>query len=183
VNEAKRPVPVSTSSAPTVQREAAKSPAIPESTSGEAFAGSWAADDGWNGNTEETWGDEDDAANAWGDMEDMDDSDMGAVPAVSTNHPASKKEPISRSIGSSGSSKPFGGDEEEPDFAGWLAAQSKAKTATKALPKGLSKPSVKSVGPNAQKKPVTKPATKPSATRKLDLKPKETEEDGWGDAW
>lgn len=176
-NEVKRPVPVSTSSAPILQRQAVKSQAIPEPTSGEAFADSWTANDGWNDNTEETWGDEDDAADAWGDMEDMDDNDNGTVPATSTNFSAPKKEPASRNIGSSGSSKPFGGDDEEPDFAGWLAAQSKAKSATKALPKGLSKPSAKSVTPNAQKKPVTKPA------KKLDLKPKETEEDKWGDAW
>ncbi|PSR83485.1 armadillo-type protein [Coniella lustricola] len=185
--EIKRPAPVTTSSAPTLQRQAVASSAILEtpsaSAASDAFGDSWGADDGWNGNTENTWGEEDDAANAWGDMDDMDDNEVDAAPAALSNISTPKKDVPSRNIGSSGSSKPFGGDDEEPDFAGWLAAQSKAKTATKALPKGLSKPGAKSVTPTAQKKPIAKPAARPAAAKKIDLKPKATEEDGWGDAW
>jgi SCY1-like protein 1 len=67
-------------------------------------------------------------------------------------------------------------DDGEPDFAGWLAAQSQKKP-TKALPKGLSKSS-------AAKKPAAKPAAKPIAAKKIDMKPKETDDDdGWGDGW
>ena len=67
-------------------------------------------------------------------------------------------------------------DDGEPDFAGWLAAQSQKKP-TKALPKGLSKSS-------AAKKPAAKSATKRIAAKKIDMKPKETDDDdGWGDGW
>jgi SCY1-like protein 1 len=80
------------------------------------------------------------------------------------------------------SATPFG--EDEPDFAGWLAAQAK-KGPSKPLPKGLSKtttskkPVTKTVA-----KPVAKPAAKPAAAKKIDLAPKEADDDdGWGDGW
>jgi len=78
-------------------------------------------------------------------------------------------------------------DGGEPDFAGWLAAQSKAKT-KKPLPKGLNstKPSTAKTLP-VRSAPVSRtassrPAAKP--VKVIDTRPKdEGEEDGWGDAW
>ncbi|RDA93678.1 hypothetical protein CP533_4909 [Ophiocordyceps camponoti-saundersi (nom. inval.)] len=107
----------------------------------------------------------DDGADTWADMGDMGDDD-GAVDASSATAVASPM------------AAPF--DDGEPDFAGWLAAQAQKKKklgAGKPLPKGLGKPA-------AAKKSTTKPAVKPVA-KKIDMKPKETEndDDGWGDGW
>ncbi|KAG8418097.1 Nuclear aminoacylation-dependent tRNA export pathway component [Metarhizium acridum] len=74
-------------------------------------------------------------------------------------------------------------DGEEPDFAGWLAAQAQKKKpgSAKPLPKGLSK-STTTKKPAA--KPTAKPAAKVPAAKKIDMKPKETDDDdGWGDGW
>lgn len=88
-------------------------------------------------------------------------------------------------------------DKGEPDFAGWLAAQSNAKKPTKnALPKGLSKPTAstsKAARPTIGARASTTGST---ATKKVVVQPKkevkkeapkakanEEEEEGWGDAW
>lgn len=107
--------------------------------------------------------DDDDVGDSWGDMND--DFDSFDTPEQS-----------SKQSTATASATPF--DDGEPDFAGWLAAQSQKKSGTaKPLPKGLSKSS-------AAKKPVAKPAAKPVAAKKLDMKPKETDDDdGWGDGW
>ena len=92
-------------------------------------------------------------------------------------------------------------DGGEPDFAGWLAAQEQSKS-KKPLPKGLAKPSAtpagrpvtagrtattSSVGTGAGVKKLATTAPKPKvvATKKIDTKPKDTDEadDGWGDGW
>jgi SCY1-like protein 1 len=86
-------------------------------------------------------------------------------------------------------------DGGEPDFAGWLAAQSKSK-AKDPLPKGLSKPvSIKTASTAGRQAAASRSATtkgvasikpKPAApAKKIDRKPKEEslEDDGWGDAW
>ncbi|KKY32601.1 putative scy1 protein kinase [Diaporthe ampelina] len=136
-----------------------------------------------------------DGGDAWGDMGDMDDDndnffDDGSIAAndsmaSSATRPAAKKEPT-RNISSSGSgsAQPFG-DDDEPDFAGWLAAQQKSKAGGKPLPKGLNKANAGNGKAAASKKPVSKPAAKPAPAKKIDLKPKQTEdeEDGWGDGW
>jgi SCY1-like protein 1 len=85
-------------------------------------------------------------------------------------------------------------DKGEPDFAGWLAAQSHAKKTTKnLLPKGLSKASA----PAAKTaRPIVggRSSTSGSSARKVVVPPKkevkketpksnEEEEEGWGDAW
>ncbi|KAL9476574.1 hypothetical protein ACSS6W_006415 [Trichoderma asperelloides] len=150
-----------TSSASALHRQAVASP--PPITSGSstpgvatAIAGQFLPDD-----------DDDDAGDAWGDLPD---DDTFGTPSVAAN----------TSTSASVSATPFG--EEEPDFAGWLAAQAK-KGPSKPLPKGLSKPStVKKPAAKAVAKPAAKPTTKPVA-KKIDLTPKETEEDddGWGD--
>ncbi|KAF1849600.1 ARM repeat-containing protein [Cucurbitaria berberidis CBS 394.84] len=85
-------------------------------------------------------------------------------------------------------------DKGEPDFAGWLAAQSGAKKTTKPpLPKGLSKLSPTSkpgrpiiggrastTGSTATRKVVVPPKKE---VKKEQPKAKEEEEEGWGDAW
>ena len=81
-------------------------------------------------------------------------------------------------------------DESEPDFAGWLAAQTAKKTTTskgRPLPKGMTKAtsstSTSTLGP---KKPSS--TSVPRVAKKVDLKPKEPVadgdgDDGWGDGW
>ncbi|KAI9787814.1 MAG: hypothetical protein M1816_007462 [Peltula sp. TS41687] len=137
----------------------------------------------------------DEAVDAWAAMEDFDDS------------PTAPKQPQE----STEVFVPYD-DSGEPDFAGWLAAQSQSKT-KKALPKGLSK---KPENQN-QKKPVaasraittgsiestvvpgrtSRPAATPSAakstsqstvTKTVDTRPKddgmaEEDHDAWGAEW
>ena len=88
-------------------------------------------------------------------------------------------------------------DKGEPDFAGWLAAQSQAKKpGAKALPKGLAKVGAAAKPVTAAKKPVVartagapnvKKVVVAPAPKKEVAKPaaksNEDEEDGWGDAW
>ncbi|KAF2793572.1 ARM repeat-containing protein [Melanomma pulvis-pyrius CBS 109.77] len=83
-------------------------------------------------------------------------------------------------------------DQGEPDFAGWLAAQSQTKKTTKSpLPKGLTKS-----GPTKSTRPIVggRASTTGSAgTKKVVVQPKkeapkpaakkEDEDEGWGDAW
>jgi SCY1-like protein 1 len=147
--ETKKPA---TSSASNLHRQAMKSPppAISRQSSTSAVAESfWPADEG------------DDGVDSWGDMGD--DDGFTAPAKQESKTPASA------------SATPF--DDNEPDFAGWLAAQSQKKSGTKALPKGLSKS-------GAAKKPLSRPAAKPVVAKKIDMKPKEAEDDdGWGDGW
>lgn len=190
-----RPPPVTTASASALHRQAMKSPtpaasSRPSTSSGNFggesfFTDAEPADNGWGDDAADNWGD--DAANAWGDMEDINDDadDTSAPPSTdSSAFVTNKKELATRNLNSSGSgsAKPFG-DDDEPDFAGWLASQQKSKTSTKPLPKGLSKTNGKSTTTAAAKKPAAKPATKAIPAKKIDLKPKETDGDGWGDAW
>ncbi|KAL1797256.1 hypothetical protein ACET3X_003862 [Alternaria dauci] len=84
-------------------------------------------------------------------------------------------------------------DKGEPDFAGWLAAQSNAKKTTKsALPKGLIKsatPAAKTARPAVGSKSSTTGATRKvivppkKEVKKEEPKANEDEEEGWGDAW
>jgi SCY1-like protein 1 len=87
-------------------------------------------------------------------------------------------------------------DKGEPDFAGWLAAQSNSKkVTTKPLPKGLMKSTVTVA---KKTRPVTGRASTTGSTRKVVVPPKqevkkevpkaaeeeeEEEAEGWGDAW
>lgn len=106
--------------------------------------------------------DDDEYGDPWGDMNDAFDDSANS---------SSKK-----TTASAASPAPF--DDGEPDFAGWLASQSQKKSALgRPLPKGLSKSS-------ATKKSVAKPAAKPVIAKKINMKPKETDDDdGWGDGW
>lgn len=108
----------------------------------------------------------DDGGDSWGDMGDMDENDD------SSNRPSTSNDKAT--LPTSASATPF--DDAEPDFASWLAERSGKKPGAKPLPKGLSK-STSSV---VTKKTVAK---KPAA-KKIDLKPKEDDDDGgWGDGW
>ncbi|RFU76481.1 kinase family [Trichoderma arundinaceum] len=155
--EAKKPV---TASASTLHRQTLTSPPLTSGPStpsvASAIAGQFLPDD------------DDDAGDAWGDLPD-DDTFETTSPAANASTAVS--------------TTPFG--EDEPDFAGWLAAQAQKKGPSKPLPKGLSKtntakkPVAKTVA-----KPAAKPAAKPIAAKKIDLTPKETDDDdGWGDGW
>lgn len=133
---------------------------------------------------------EDDSVfDAWGTMDDEGDSFFDAP---STRKPV-QAEPVATFD-----------DAGEPDFAGWLAAQSQAK-AKKPLPKGLSKPSQASRSSSqpiisgrssvpsknssvAGLKKTAAPTHKPDASKTskaIDTKPKNDEggDDDWGDAW
>ncbi|KAE8147912.1 armadillo-type protein [Aspergillus avenaceus] len=117
----------------------------------------------------------DEVYDAWGAMDDEDETKEGdpfspTVTASSTPGPAlaPKLAPV-----------PYD-DGGEPDFAGWLAAQSKAK---KTLPKGLNKassavPAARSSSGNSILKPKTS-----TGSKKIDTKPKDDDLDDWGDAW
>jgi SCY1-like protein 1 len=142
----------------------------------------------------------------WGDMNEDDDDGFGGSasanngstsPSSSTTLPKKKTAATvgSRTFsgGSGSASTPFD-DGSEPDFAGWLAAQAQKKSGIagsggKTLPKGLAKTSstksaTTSTATTAKKTlPISK---KPAPAKKLDLVPKETEDDegdGWGDGW
>jgi SCY1-like protein 1 len=112
-----------------------------------------------------------DDLDAWGDMEE--DSFFDAP----SEKPKSKSTPAA-------STMPFD-DNGEPDFAGWLAAQTQKKPGAKPLPKGLAKPATSAS--IAAKKPAVaaaKPVSKPVVAKKIDTTPKNTGDDeGWGDGW
>lgn len=133
-----------------------------------------------------------DDGDAWGDMDEDNffDAPSEAIPSTSK---------------STSAANPFG-DTEEPDFAGWLAAQSGKKPGAKALPKGLVKPAAgasngrpalagrtaslgaSGVGAKKAATVVVKPAAKPLVTKKISTAPKAMEDndddaDAWGDGW
>ncbi|KAL2133140.1 hypothetical protein VTI74DRAFT_2835 [Chaetomium olivicolor] len=179
----------STISASTLHRQAIKSPP-PSAPATSARKDSFFQDDLDNGDA---------AADAWGDMDDMDENDTAtninnhdndtffdAADDQPPRAPKTSSSPIPRktAISTTASATPFD-DGSEPDFAGWLAAQAQKKSGGKALPKGLSKTTTgggSASAAAAKKKPVV--ASKPKAApvkKKIDMRPKETEEDdGWG---
>ncbi|KAJ9602369.1 Nuclear aminoacylation-dependent tRNA export pathway component [Cladophialophora chaetospira] len=143
---------------------------------------------------EDPWEEEaQDTMDAWGTMDDEGDNffDAPSDTKVSTTRPAANFD-----------------DGGEPDFAGWLAAQSKAKS-QKPLPKGLTKTAItssslnvrptapaRSVSANAGTAPIANrtvlSTTKPGAAvlMKKDMKkevskPKEPDinDDEWGEGW
>ncbi|KAG9785235.1 ARM repeat-containing protein, partial [Aureobasidium melanogenum] len=139
---------------------------------------------------------DDGAMDAWGTMDDDGDNFFDA----------SSKQAAKSSIAAPAPAAAFD-DGGEPDFAGWLAAQSKAK-AHKPLPKGLNKPTGAagtlnarpsvparsvSAGPGTSnvKRPTvtaarsTTPVTAKKPVIKEVPKPKEPDmnDDDWGDAW
>lgn len=75
-------------------------------------------------------------------------------------------------------------DGGEPDFAGWLAAQAKAKS-KKPLPKGLGKSTSSTSKDLPTRSASATSSTKASKPAKvIDIRPKdEGDEDGWGEEW
>ncbi|KAK3899855.1 armadillo-type protein [Staphylotrichum tortipilum] len=193
---AKRPTlpPSTTSSASALHRQALKSP-VPSSTNLFAASSPGLTSSGSKNPFAPSDDDaaEDDAADAWGDMDDLPDEEAEASDGAGFFE--AKPTPASSSVVSSktvvGKTKvkaaavpatPFD-DGSEPDFAGWLAAQAEKKKGGGAgLPKGLSKSSAGGTTTGAVKKTVaTKKTVVAPAKKKIDLKPKVSEEDdGWG---
>lgn len=124
----------------------------------------------------------DDGYDAWGAMDDEDeDTSKKAEDAFDPFSPISTTASTTSSTAPAKKSTPVPYDDGgEPDFAGWLAAQSKTK---KPLPKGLNKTTaaVSPVARTASRNSATK--SKTVAPKKIDTTPKdEDEDDGWG-AW
>ncbi|KAL2011710.1 hypothetical protein VTN00DRAFT_4428 [Thermoascus crustaceus] len=124
----------------------------------------------------------DDVYDAWSAMDD--DDDQGQQEKEETFLDTAAKSPSASSPArtSTSAAVPFD-DGGEPDFAGWLAAQSKAQ-AKKPLPKGLSKSaSTKGTATRTTTTTAAKPKS-PAPAKQIDTKPKdEDDDDGWGDAW
>jgi SCY1-like protein 1 len=106
----------------------------------------------------------------------------------STTLPKREKESSTSRTVSGSAAAPYD-DGSEPDFAGWLAAQqAQKKKSTVSGIKGLSKatPAAKPSPSATTTAKKTLPASKPKAApaKKIDMKPKETDDDdGWGDGW
>jgi SCY1-like protein 1 len=119
----------------------------------------------------------DDVFDAWGAMDDDEKDEDTFTAAVSTPKPTSPEPTATIKP----AAVPYD-DGGEPDFAGWLAAKSKAK-AKPLPPKGLSKAS--STNPVART--TTASTTKPrvvAPAKKIDTTPKDDGmDDDWGDAW
>ena len=125
-----------------------------------------------------------DVMDAWGTMDDEEDSFFDA-PSIA------KKSSTTSQVAKT--SVPFD-DQGEPDFAGWLAAQSTAKT-KKPLPKGMTKTSTTAIPsrPVVGGRPTTTGAKKlssttpkpaaPAVAKKIDTKPKDEGEGNDWDAW
>lgn len=117
----------------------------------------------------------------WGEMDE--DNFVDASSAI----PKTQKSTVS-------AANPFD-DGGEPDFAGWLAAQSQKKPGAKTLPKGLGKSSAPNARPSVVNRassasaintaPTKKATSKPLITKKIDTKPKDDNNDAdeWGDGW
>ncbi|KAK0626910.1 armadillo-type protein [Immersiella caudata] len=132
----------------------------------------------------------DDDGDAWGDMDEGNEDDNffsggNETPSFSSSATLTKKESSSRTV--SGSAAAPYDDGSEPDFAGWLAAQQAQKKSTVVGIKGLSKatPTAKpSTSPTTAKKALPVSKAKVAPAKKIDLKPKSTDDDdGWGDGW
>lgn len=139
----------------------------------------------------ETFPAEDDGFDAWGSMdgEDKQDHDQEAADAFFDSRGSPSPAPSASAKATTSTPYDDGG---EPDFAGWLAAQSKAK-AKKPLPKGLGKTAASkgSTTRTAASKPIVskpggnaKPRTVAPPPKKVQAPPKEVppaDDEGWGD--
>lgn len=211
-NTATKSPQTASSSASGLHRQAVRSPPVRSPSSSNTTAAnvtSNPAPESWFPDDDADAGSGADAFDAaWGDMDDVEDNaaagtDSGAdtffdaldAPAAKKTGPGTAKRETSTVSGSSsglsGGAKPFG--DEEPDFAGWLAAQQAQKKSgiggAKALPKGPTKSATTTTGV-AAKKPVAaaavaaKAKTAPAAAKKIDMKVKDADDDdGWGDGW
>ncbi|EFX03834.1 protein kinase family protein [Grosmannia clavigera kw1407] len=184
---AAKPAAARTLSASALHRQAVKSPPTSAPMSRDSSTSNVAA---------ESYFAQDDSkdADAWGSMDDGFGDENGAD---AWDSPAADEDPFepkaqkttttaaNQAVSSgSGGVQPFGADDSEPDFAGWLAAQANKKGTSKPLPKGLSKTSGNA---NTKRPTSTRLSSTPktaSAPKKIDLKPKDTDDaDDWGDGW
>jgi len=210
----RRPAPTTSSSASVLHRQALKSPPPTSSTGPSSAPLSRNSSSGNLGGDFFPDADEDAAADnfgdAWGDMGDMDEGDNdndggffeaggfdgGESVSSSTTLPKKKTTTTTSTPAASAGLD----DGSEPDFAGWLAAQAAARkdgagvgglggSRSKALPKGLAKPSTATAATtNTTSKPVVKKTTPvaKAPVKKIDLKPKpkaaaaDDDDDGWG---
>ncbi|GAM84276.1 hypothetical protein ANO11243_022700 [Dothideomycetidae sp. 11243] len=127
---------------------------------------------------------EEDFGDDWGAMDDDEVADAWGSPAITKAATAAKSPPAPSATYD---------DQGEPDFEGWLNAQTQAKKQSgKPLPKGLSKKTVPattapkakvirttSTGKPAAQTTTAKPNTKPSPAPA----PAPDDGDDWGDAW
>lgn len=169
-----RPAPIRASaSASALARQAVASPPpYSTRTSTSSASASNAADFFQDSNGDAA----DEDFEAWGDMDDDDTAFKDAVEKPQPKAPTK----------TGNAANPFGNDDEEPDFAGWLASKGGKKPGAQPLPKGLAKPAasrpqavarssapVRKVSSTVSVKPVTK-KVEPA---------KETIDDDWGDGW
>ncbi|KAI9753735.1 MAG: hypothetical protein M4579_005026 [Chaenotheca gracillima] len=191
-------------SASTLHRKALASPAL--SSTNPTMATTPTANDNYFA-WDDTAGDEEDGADAWGEMHD-DPEDGETDTFFDASGPAPPKTSINTSTASA-ASKPYD-DGGEPDFVGWLNAQQAQKKQSKTpLPKGLAKKSEPAARPSATGRAATtgtvgsgsgarkagstssvvvgKGKPKPVLPKKtIDTTPKDTggdDDDGWGDGW
>ena len=211
-----RPNMLSTASASNLHRQAVQSPSASRPLSrnssssntgggGNGFFADAADDAADDGADDDAWGamddgfGDDDGGDTWGDNDEVNQADpfkpRKTTTTTTTTTTIMTTAASNRSVSGTGGVQPFGNDDAEPDFAGWLAAQEAKKKGSiaggsKALPKGLAKTGTAST-PLAKRpaaKPVAKPAAKPAAAKpaakKISLAPKNNDDDdGWGDGW
>lgn len=138
--------------------------------------------------------DAEDFGDDWGAMEDDDDvAEAWATPATKPSTPEptqfiSTSTTTSTAAAATSNLKTFD-DQGEPDFAGWLSAQTKSKSKG-ALPKGLVKAKSPLIparaGAAGRPAAVTRVSTQPVVPKVMAVVPavKTAEEDeDWGDAW
>lgn len=155
-------------SASSLHRKAVTSPPptaseISSPSGASALADAFFQDDGFD----------DEVGDAWGEMNEDDEMIQPAVTSQTKNK-------------ASAMAVPFADDSSEPDFAGWLEAQAQKKkpgSLSKPLPKGLSKTTT-TAKRAITTKPPAKTAAKPAVVKKIDMKPKDVDDDdAWGDGW
>ncbi|KAG6296908.1 hypothetical protein E4U45_005634 [Claviceps purpurea] len=155
-------------SASSLHRKAVTSPPptasqISSPSGASALADAFFQDDGFD----------DEVGDAWGEMNEDDEMIQPAVTSQTKNK-------------ASAMAVPFADDSSEPDFAGWLEAQAQKKkpgSLSKPLPKGLSKTTT-TAKRAVTTKPPAKTAAKPAVVKKIDMKPKDVDDDdAWGDGW
>lgn len=129
---------------------------------------------------DDAWG-----ASAWGTMTEDDHQELSGEDETffdavaspkATSRPAPEPVPVAFDDGG------------EPDFAGWLAAQSKAKAKKPFTKSSVSKPASTIFSPPvAASRTASSGSVKPKASvpvKSINTKPKDDgDDDGWGDAW
>jgi len=170
--------------AKTLHRQATETTKIAQS-----FISPVVVDDAWSNDFNEEEQDGEEVDDAWGEMDEDDDTFFDASSKKAAVKPVVKPTIAPSSI-----------QEGEPDFAAWLASKQAQTTVKKGpLPKGLTSSKAvptRTISP-ATTKPVTtsivrppagKTAAKPVMVKKQPATPAKSattkdEDEGWGDAW